>query len=168
MNALYNRFIAKDRWIGWLFVLFFVVLTLVEIRLITFAVGSYNGLVTERAYPVEMPQAEVLERDADMATRGWQLETRYEGIAEKTSLLELVLTDATGAPLSGVSIGIVAERVTRHGQALPRFPTETSPGLYTMPLRLPLGGAWTLRLTLSKDGVTEYRLAPIDVGASGS
>lgn len=168
MTMLYDRFIARDRWIGWCFVLFFVFLTAVEVRLVTFAVGSYNGLVTDRPYPIDMPRAEVMEREQRQADRAWRLDVHYDGIAGKTSPLELRLTDQTGAPVTGVDVGIVIERVTRHGQALLRTPEETAPGLYTLALRLPLGGAWTLRVTLEQAGETEYRLVPIDVGASGS
>lgn len=168
MKGLYRRLIAGDRWIPTLIVLFFVALTALEARFITLAVGSFNGLVTDRAYPVGMPEAEVARLTDEQRVRGWQLQVSYPAHAQQIAPLQLTFADSSGQPVTGLALHVVAERVTRHGQAVLAEPKERAPGRYEAPMRLPLGGDWTLRIVVKRGAVTEYRLVPLDVPGSGT
>jgi nitrogen fixation protein FixH len=146
----------RDRWIPAAFILFFVGLAAIEAWFIVLAESSFSGLVTERP---------ALATDAALAATGTGLRAnvRFEQTDWLAGRLTISIADGHGARVPAEGLRITAERLTRFPQRLPVRVVESSAGLFTAEIRLPLAGPWTIRSAVSMNGETIEQFDSIEV-----
>lgn len=118
-----------DRWIPALIVLAFLLLIAVNARMVWIAFATNTGLVTD------VPSAPAPARLA--------LDIAYSGEAARAEPVSVIIRDATGQPVRGARVTLVAERTSRYPQKI-RVPLEADGAVHRGSLALPLGGEWVL------------------------
>lgn len=127
---------------------FFGVLIAANGIFIYYAVGTFNGLVSEDAYRTGLKYNQRIAAEETQSRRGWQPAVRYERDSD-----ELVVTvrDAQGRGVAGLSIsGDIRRPVTNkddHSVTL----RETAPARYTVPFKL-ASGQWILQARIREPG----------------
>lgn len=159
-----RRLVENDRWIPTLIVVAFLGLVALEARLIFLAVTTFPGMVTDEPYQRGLHYNDVLAAEANQQQRGWSVRTSYAGAAGTSNTLLVSAFDRNGLPVTGASVQVIAEQVTRHAQAILTELREAAPGNYTADLRLPLGGRWTLRAIVQKGDAVDRHVRDIVVG----
>lgn len=146
----------RDRWIPAAFILFFVGLAAIEAWFVVLAEGSFSGLVIERpALATDMAQT--------AAGTGLRPIVSFDQTDRLAGRLTIRITEDNGDRVPVEGLHITAERLTRFPQRLPVGVVETSAGLYTADIRLPLAGEWTIRSALSAKGETVEHFDSIEV-----
>lgn len=130
-----------DRWIPWMFVAFFLTFISVDAVMVTLAVRTHPGLVTEGAYEKGLAYNHTLDEAARQKEWGWhntiQLENRN---------LIFSLSDKQSSPIKGA---VVSARITRPVQDGHDFTinlTESPHHTYEAELPLPMPGEWNVRI----------------------
>lgn len=155
---------GNDRWIPALIIGFFLGLAALEARFIFLAVSTFPGMVTDLPYQRGLHYNDVLAAEAAQEERGWTVRTSYAGAAGTENILSVAVYDKGGLPVSGASVQVIAEQVSRHAQAIVTEVKETSPGNYDAKLKLPLGGRWTLRVIVRKGDDIDRRIQDVIIG----
>lgn len=131
----------RDKWIPWYFVAFFSVLALVDGVMVTLAVRTQTGVVTDHPYEKGLAYNRVLDAANAQKSLGWKGAVSYEGGA-----LRFRLTDKNGALLKPQAITAQIKRPTQasmdftvtlvDGSARFRFP---QPGLWDVHIFATIG-----------------------------
>lgn len=145
----------RDLWIPAGFVLFFVALAGLQLWFVLLANRTFTGLVTD-------PKTPAAHHDTAMAP-DWSARLAFTPTGTLAGTLDLTLTGANGAPLAPDRVVATAERMTRFPQLLPIPLRPDGPGRFKAPIRLPLGGAWTVRILLTEQGRESERLETLEV-----
>ncbi|MGF1626362.1 MAG: FixH family protein [Alphaproteobacteria bacterium] len=141
----------RGRWIPWAFVGFFAVVFAVNGVMLTFALGTFNGLSVDGAYDRGLAYNETLaEYEAERAL-GWHLSVDIEQDAGGVGDLMVTAVDRAGVPLTGATMTASLLRPTQDGfdQVLPL--AETAVGVYGRRVTLPLPGQWVVRIDAVRD-----------------
>lgn len=156
----------RGRWIPWIFVASFVVLTIIQGVMIWFAIESFSGLTAEDAYERGITYNRTIEaKDAEVAL-GWQvtLEWQVDKSAPGKGRLALQVLDRLGQPLQGAEVTATLRRPVGPETATPVILTPGAPGSYGASLQLPLRGQWDVDLDIatahSTDHLTDRIFAP--------
>lgn len=137
----------SDKLIPWYFVLFFLVVFVVNGIFIYLALESYTGVVTDEAYEKGLAYDSLLEESREQAEMGIQHKARYEA-----PVLRLELKDRDGHPIEGAH---VTAKMIRPVQAGYDFEVPLTPhggGVYAADIHPPLPGAWTAKMEAQWDG----------------
>jgi nitrogen fixation protein FixH len=141
---------AGGRSIPWLFVAFFGVVLSVNLTMIWFAVGSFPGLATERAYDRGLAYNRNLDAAAAQDRLGWHGDLEARTGPDHAPELVFRLRDRSGAPLSGASVSARLERPVETTDDLTVALDERGPGIYLGRPALPHAGVWDVHLVVSR------------------
>jgi nitrogen fixation protein FixH len=131
----------RDRMIPWYFVLFFVVLAIIDGVFVSIAVRTHTGVVTENAYEKGLAYNRVVKAQAAQAALGWQGGVVFHRTGPRTGEVALHVRDISDKPLK-VESGVV--RITRPTQAGMDFEAVLNQG--SAVLVFPRSGLWELRV----------------------
>lgn len=130
----------RDRWIPWMFVLFFVVVGSVDAVMVTLALRTNTGVVTDKAYEKGLAYNETLAAAAAQDKLGWRDETVFDG-----RHLSFSLRDGAGAPLRGAEVRARLTRPVSAGHDFEVVLAEAGDS-YGAPVSFPLVGEWQARI----------------------
>ncbi|NBX65604.1 MAG: hypothetical protein EBQ96_01235 [Proteobacteria bacterium] len=130
-----------DKYIPWLFVVFFLVIAAVDTVFVTMAVRTHTGVVTDQAYEKGLAYNKTLEDSAAQSALGWTGEVKLT-----RDLLTYDLRDQKGNAIEGATLKASIKRPVTQGYDLDIDLKSTGPGAYQAPLSLPLKGQWQVRI----------------------
>ncbi len=131
----------SDRWIPWLFVLFFGVIALVDGAFVTIAVRTHTGLVTEQAYEKGLAFNKTLaEAKAQAQTDVTQNAYFNNGI------LSWRLSTKDGRFIDNALVSAKMYRPAHDGADFEIILNHKGRGLYEARPQFPLKGQWTAKL----------------------
>ncbi len=133
----------RDRLIPWYFVLFFVVIATVDGVMVTLAVRTHTGIVTEHPYEKGLAYNQVVAAANAQEKLGWKSDIAY-----RDGTLHFTLNDRTGAPLHPQKAAATFTRPTQAGHDF----TVTLQGTDT-PVTLPEPGLWEVRIDTTTQDV---------------
>jgi len=129
----------------------FGVVIAVNLVFVYFALDTFTGVSRENPYQDGLAYNEVLAaRDAQRGL-GWQGDVSFGSAGAGEERITVTLSDATGAPLSGLALDGVLRRPTHEGMDQALAWQELSPGSYSAAVVLPRRGNWDLEV-VADDG----------------
>ena len=140
MTALTRR----DRWIPWYFVLFFLVIACVDGIMVTLAIRTNSGIVTDHPYEKGLAYNQLIRAEAAQKKLGWKADIEFNG-----SVLHVSVQDAAGNRL--VPDHMTA-RFTRPVMQGTDFEVVLQNG--TAKVSLPGKGLWEIRIFATLDQST--------------
>jgi nitrogen fixation protein FixH len=132
----------RDKIIPWYFVMFFALIFLVNGVMVTLAIRSHTGTVTEHPYEKGLAYNRVVEAEERQEALGWRGDMQYAD-----GILSFALRDKNGrniAPEKGI---VVISRPTQAGMDF----TVPLAGAQT-PLHFPERGLWEVRIEAEASG----------------
>lgn len=142
-----------DRLIPWIFVAAMAVVIAVNGVLVSFALGTWSGLVVERPYERGLQYNRVLEAAGRQHRLGWQFDIVLEAESEATRIV-VQATDSAGRPLTDLTLRAVVERPVEKEQHRTIELTEQQPGRYTAAVARLRPGQWQTRLVAERGSDT--------------
>lgn len=127
---------------------FFGVLFAANGIFVYYAVGTFNGLVSEDAYRTGLKYNERIAADEAQSRRGWQPVVRYE---QERKELVVTVRDAQGRDVAGLSISGNIRRPATDRDDRSVTLRETAPARYTVPFKL-ASGQWILQARIREPG----------------
>lgn len=132
----------SDKYIPWLFVLFFVVLSLLLGYFVYLATSTSRGLVTEDAYNKGLAYNAVVEKQKMQDALGWGSELLVDKKPGKPAKIRFMLRDKSRAPIKDATVQIVFVRPVEAGHDVTLLLKMDEPGVYRGEADLPLPGLW--------------------------
>lgn len=137
----------RDKMIPWYFVMFFMFVALVDGVMVTLAVRTNSGLITDHAYEKGLAYNTVVEAKNRQDELGWNAAASWDGKA-----LHVTVTDGKGATILPDKIMVHFSRPTRSGID---FEADIAPA--GSPVTFPASGIWDARIYVSYQGNTYQR-----------
>lgn len=137
---------------------FFGVIFAVNGAFVFFALTSWPGLTTGRAYEEGLAYNETLAAAQTQSALGWQSRVSLGPTTPKGRVLDVWLRNADGL-LSGATVTAHLRRPLSEGLDMTVALKPAGPGRYTGMVRLPALGRWRAEITAGEDGVGRYRMA---------
>lgn len=131
-----------DKWIPWFFVLFFVLLAIVNAAFVTVALKTQPGVVTQQPYERGLAYDNELAAAKELEALGWQAEIALVG----DNKLMLNLIDDAQRPLSGAAVRAQVTRPVKDGHDFTLELKDQGNGVYSAPADFPLPGQWNVRI----------------------
>lgn len=132
----------SDRFIPWLVVLFFLVFMSVDAVMVTLALRTHSGVVTEQAYEKGLAYNSTLTAAQQQAETGWTHEIRMEG-----RTLRFTLRDAQGRAARDAAMIVKIQRTVKSGNDfIVVMHPVTGQDYYEAALDVPMKGAWQVRV----------------------
>ena len=128
----------KDKWIPWYFVLFFVVIAILDGSFVYMAVSTQTGVVTEQPYEKGLAYNDVLEKAKTQPK-----------LENKASYSDGVLRWAL--PIKNASVTATIIRPVQDGYDFDVVLVPTDNGIYEARIKTPLKGLWTAKLKAKWD-----------------
>ena len=166
-NGILHRFIGQDRWIPWMFVLGFLVLFAVTGNFVRLALGTFPGLITTNAYERGLAYDDVIAAEQAQLERGWQLDIAMPNYIGEGQIAGVTLTDRHGEPLSGGTVVMMAERMTRYAQQVRVQLTDVGDGRYEAPIAFPISGRWFVSVLADVEGERHFETVEFFLHAPG-
>jgi nitrogen fixation protein FixH len=142
---------ARGRWIPWAFVGGMLTVVAVNAVLVFFAMSSWSGVATSRAFERGIAYNRVLAAAAAEDALGWQAEIAY-----RSGSLVVALRDADGRPIDRAVVAVEAERpLERHG-AVSATLQAAGEGRYVAKVDDLRAGQWDIRLSVAHDGAAAH------------
>lgn len=146
-----------DRWLPWLFVVFFVVVFAVNGVMVYVAASSWTGVETRQHYVKGRDYNRILEAVERQNARGWTGNLSVRPRKDGDVRLEFRLADARAAALTGAGVTARLVRPTREGYDFDVRMDDYGAGRYIADLHVPLPGQWDVRIVASHPS-GEFRL----------
>lgn len=138
----------SDRFIPWYFVLFFLVIFIVDGAMVTVAVSTQTGVVTQHPYEQGLAYNEVVEAEKKQKELGWKGDISYHN-----KQISFVLRDKLGKKIKPDKITATLTRPTQAGMD---FFVELTNN--TVNIDFPVKGLWEVRIYATK-GDKHYQQA---------
>jgi len=145
---------------GWMVLVFMIAFFAVIFGVNAFmaheAISTFGGVETDSAYQA----GQIFERDVELAraqdAQHWRVDAKVTAAAGGTALLDIRTSDASGAPLAGLTATAMFERPT--DRRLDRSMTvgETATGRFHGSAVVP-AGQWDLIIELSRGAERKFR-----------
>lgn len=132
----------RDRLIPYYIVAFFLFIALVDGIMVTLAVRTQTGLVTEHPYEKGLAYNEVVNASNQQQAAGWKGEILFTPGTSTNGELQFVLRDAGGVVVEPESL---TASITRPTQAGMDFEVNLENGVKT-PISFPVTGIWEVRI----------------------
>ncbi len=131
----------RDKLIPWYFVAFFVVLFLVDGTMVTIALRTHTGLVTEHPYEKGLAYNDTVQAEEKQKALGWKSDIRYENgtlffDVKDAAGKELVTDTATANFLRPTQAGMDFSAALKDGKAAVTFPAK---GLWEVRVQATIG-----------------------------
>ena len=166
-SRLHRWFFGGERWIPLLFVLFFVAIFAVMGNFVRLAHTTFPGLVTANAYESGLAYDDLLAAEAEQIAQGWQMQVYLPALSGPGQAIAMRLTDSNGQPLSGGTVIVMAERMTRYAQQFRLSLTDEGNGLYQAPITFPIAGRWFVSVLADINGARHFETHEIYLDAPG-
>ncbi len=134
------------RTIGWYFVAFFGFVAAVNAVMVTIAIRTHSGVVTEHPYEKGLAYNAVVRAEKQQAALGWSSQMDY-----KNGALHFTLHDANHQRITPERASATITRPTTSGMDF----TVTLNGIKT-PIVFPIAGLWEVQVDVSHAG-THYQ-----------
>jgi nitrogen fixation protein FixH len=154
-------------WIPLLFVAGFLVLFAVTGRFVYLALTTSNGLVTSNAYERGLAYDDIIAAEEAQAARGWLLEMDIPGLSGEGQIAAITLTDRNGEALSGGSVILMAERMSRYAQQVQLTLSDVGNGRYEAAADFPIGGRWFVSVLADVEGERHFATDEFYLDAPG-
>jgi len=122
--------------VAWYFVAFFGIIALVNAVMVTLAIRTHSGLITDHPYEKGLAYDQVVEADNKQEELGWK-----GTIDHKNGALHFILQDNNAQLLQWKKATATISRPTRSGIDL----TVELSGAQT-PVKFPVNGIWNVRV----------------------
>ena len=139
-----------DRAIPWMFVLGFLVVFAVNAAMVAVALGSFSGLVTDRAYERGRTYNRTLESRATQEALGWQVRLGVEPGGPGILRLTVEVADRSGAPVSGAGVSVGLVRPVQQGHDHVVHLAQRGAGRYAADAPIDLPGQWDARIAVTR------------------
>lgn len=139
----------SDRLIPWMVVAFFAVFISVDAIMVTLAVRSQTGLVTEQAYEKGLQYNQTLAAAETQQQWGWSSQIK---IVDGSVIV--TLRNSAGEYLRQALVKAEIIRPIQSGHDFTVMLNELPDGRYAAPVKFPLPGEWKIRIFAQADGKT--------------
>lgn len=140
----------SDKYIPYYFVLFFIVVAIVDGIFVTVALETHTGVVTEHAYEEGLSYNDVLEASDAQDALGWTNTLTFD---EETNILTFAILDEKGNTIENASVKATIERPIQDGFKFEiTLHSDDQYHVYRVPVSFPVHGEWDVRIYASKDG----------------
>lgn len=133
-----------DKWIPWYFVLFFVVVALLDGIFVSVAMRTYPGTVSEQAYEKGLAYEGTLEAARSQPPI-------IQSASFENGILRWSLANQDGTPLTYAKVEAKLVRPVQSGHDFTLLLSHTGGGVYEAKPELPLRGVWVAELSGSWD-----------------
>ncbi len=154
-----NNKADDGRWIPWMFVLFFVVIAIVDGIFVYIAYDSFPGVTTEKYYKIGLGYNSLLHEASEQKEMGVQETVSFD---KSKSRLTWRLIDKNNSPVDNAVISVKMIRPVQNGYDFDVALSYQGGGVYSGDIKFPLRGQWTAKLEAKWDGKTyrtTYRFA---------
>ncbi|MBI1275017.1 hypothetical protein GC177_03490 [bacterium] len=135
----------RDRIIPWYFVLFFLALVLIDGTMVTLAVTSQTGTVTDHPYEKGLAYNKVVAAADAQARLGWKSTIQWKAQAGSQGTVTIRLTDRNDSPIDKARTHLAIMRPSQDGMDFSVELKEISAGTYSSAITFPAKGLWELR-----------------------
>lgn len=142
---------ARSRWIPWIFVSGMLTVVLVNAILVYFAMSSWSGVATSRAFERGIAYNRVLAAAAAEEALGWQADVTY-----RDGGLVAVLRDADGRPIDRATVAVETQRPLERHTSRTATLAGAGEGRYAAAVGNLRTGQWEVRLHVMRDGDTAH------------
>ncbi len=126
--------------------LLFLVVFLVNGAFVYWALHSFTGLVTDKAYDQGVAFNETIQAQQKQDALGWQGEVTTVLQSGQSGSVQFTLRDRSGQPVSGARVTGLLFRPVQAGMDQPLILAEGQPGVYQGTVTVPQPGQWEVRL----------------------
>ena len=147
----------SDRWLPWLFVVFFAVVLAVNGVMVYFAASSWTGIETKQSYIKGRDYNRTLEAVAEQDARGWDAGLSIETQDRNHVRLDLMLIDSGRHAVAGATVSARLVRPTHEGNDVEMSMSDYGSGRYVGVLQAPLPGQWDVRV-VARHPSGDYRI----------
>ncbi len=134
---------------------FFGVIIAVNSVFLYFAIDSWPGLTTDRAYVEGLEYNRVLEAAAEQTSRGWTTDLRYDA---EDSYLRVAFRGPQGGPLHGLEPLARVDRPLGDTEPVIARLHEVAPGRYEAALPVLVAGRWSVSVAVDERYRMVYEL----------
>ena len=134
-----------DKWIPWFFVMFFAVIAVIDGVMVTIAVETQPGVVTEHAYEHGLEYDKTIAAEKAQEALGWHSAVALKG-DKNAPVLAFSLRDKDNAGLEGAHARAHIIRPVQDGYDFDLALVENGSGVYSAPVSFPLSGQWHIRV----------------------
>jgi nitrogen fixation protein FixH len=131
------------RRVGWYFIAFFGIVLVVNAVMVTLAIRTHSGVVTEHPYEKGLAYNQVIIAEEKQESRGWKGTIDYDN-----GMLNFALYDKNKQPLNWESASATITRPTQQGMDFVR--ELKSPATL---ITFPANGLWLVRVDAKHAGV---------------
>lgn len=131
----------RDHLIPWYFVAFFLCIALVDGVMVTLAVRTQSGLVTDHPYEKGLAYNNVVQAASQQEQLGWKGTIGFHNTAVKEGTIAFTVKDAAGKTLTMEKITAVISRPSAMGSD---FTVALHEG--DNAISFPLEGVWEIRI----------------------
>jgi nitrogen fixation protein FixH len=124
---------------------------LVNAVLIYFAISSFGGVTTSRAFERGVAYNRLLAAAAAEQALGWEADVAY-----RPGGLIVMLRDADGRPIKGAAISVEAQRPLEREASVSATLDGAGEGRYVARLDPLRTGQWDVRLNVLRDGTAVH------------
>jgi nitrogen fixation protein FixH len=135
-----------DRWLPWLFVLFFVVVFAVNGVMVYVGATSWTGLETKHYYLKGIDYNETLDAVEHQKEMGWTADLSVDRKSENAVRLDFALQDRRHLAVGGADVTARLVRPTSEGHDMDVRLDDYGRGHYVADVVLPLRGQWDVRV----------------------
>lgn len=137
---------------------FFGVIIAVNMTFVYFALDTWPGLTTQKAYEEGIAYNKTLESAARQDAMGWRSHVALgPSMSKGTRILTLTMTGPEG-PVVGLTVQARLRRPLGEGLTVETDLAEDRPGLYAALLRLPALGRWQVEITAQAGDGRTFRM----------
>lgn len=142
---------TRDRHIPFYFIAFFVALAIVDGTMVTIAIRTHTGLVTDHPYERGLAYNQVVQAASLQDEQAWKGTIVFKQIAQQKGVLMFRLNDKSGKVLMLDSVYAEFIRPTQQGMDF----SVIMEGIDSA-VTLPAKGVWDIRIHASHQGI-EYQ-----------
>ena len=146
-----------DRWIPWMFVLFFVVVLAVNGVMVYVASASWTGLETKQHYIKGLDYNRTLDAVAQQKALGWAGDLSVETKAAGRVRLDFSLRDRNAGAIAGATVTARLVRPTSEGHDVDVRLDDFGRGHYAAAADIALSGQWDVHI-LARHPSGDFRL----------
>jgi nitrogen fixation protein FixH len=146
-----------DRWMPWLFVLFFLVVFVVNGIMVYVGAVSWTGLETKQHYVKGLAYNKTLDAVDRQKARGWTGALSIRPEVQGRVNLDFVLHDKQEHAIAGATVTARLVRPTSEGHDLEVRMDDYGRGRYVGVAKLDLRGQWDVRV-VAKHPSGDFRL----------
>lgn len=156
--------ITGRRVLGWL-LLFFGTVVAVNGAFVYFALDTWPGLSTRRAYEEGLAYNKTLDAARAQRALGWKSAVDFEGAEGGGRALTVRMANRDGAPVAGLAITVELRRPVREGEDRTLMLAETGFGAYRAVADVPLGRWQAVVKAIDSGGRTYRMIHDLTIGA---